>query len=252
MPENVTLRIKRQDGPNQRPYWQTFQVAYQPQMNVITCLQEIAANPVTLDGRKVAPVAWECSCLEEVCGACSMIINGRVRQACSTLVDELLKENPRQITLEPMSKFPVIRDLMVDRSRMFETLKRIKAWVPVEGYYDLGEGPRMTPQQQQEVYPYSRCMTCGCCLEACPQYGPDNDFVGAAGIAQAELFNMHPTGKTLEHDRLEALMGPGGLTDCGQAQNCVRVCPKEIPLTTAIAKAYRRMTLYSLKKLFNR
>lgn len=49
------------------------------------------------------------NCLEEVCGACSMVINGRARQSCSAIVDQL--EQP--IRLEPMSTFPVIRDLQV-------------------------------------------------------------------------------------------------------------------------------------------
>ena len=64
-------------------------------------------------------MVWECNCLEEVCGACTMIINGRVRQACTALIHKL----DQPIVLEPMSKFPVVRDLYVDRSRMFESLK---------------------------------------------------------------------------------------------------------------------------------
>ena len=60
-------------------------------------LGEIAAAAVTAEGRPVAPVAWECNCLEEVCGACTMLVNGRVRQACTALVDSLLAEKPGQI-----------------------------------------------------------------------------------------------------------------------------------------------------------
>jgi len=52
------------------------------------------------------------------------------------------------VRLEPLSKFPVIRDLAVDRSVLFENLKRVKAWVPVDGTYDLGPGPRMTMQSK--------------------------------------------------------------------------------------------------------
>jgi succinate dehydrogenase / fumarate reductase iron-sulfur subunit len=74
-------------------------------MNVISVLQAIAADPVTMDGQEVAPVAWDCNCLEEVCGACSMVINERVMQACSALVDDLLKEGST-ICLKPMTKFP--------------------------------------------------------------------------------------------------------------------------------------------------
>ncbi len=252
MPELVTLTIRRQDRPDTAPYWQTFRVPHVPQMNVISCLQAVAARPVTADGEAVAPVAWECCCLEEVCGSCTMVINGRVRQSCTALVDRLLEENPAGIRLEPMSKFPVVRDLIVDRSRMFEALRRVRAWIPVDGYYDIGPGPRISQREQEEAYPLSRCMTCGCCVEACPQYNDRGEVLGAAAISQAVLFNMHPTGRLNAHERLEALMAPGGITDCGNAQNCVKVCPKDIPLTDSIAKAGRQTTLHALSQWLRR
>jgi len=63
------------------------------------------------------------------------------------------------------------------------------------------------------------------------------------------LFNMHPTGKMHGRERLEALMSEGGLADCGNAQNCVHACPKEIPLTESIAAVGRQSTAYLLKRL---
>ena len=92
-----------------------------------------------------------------------------------------------------MCKFPNIRDLVVDRSQMFDHLKRVHAWIELDGTHDLGPGPRMDQEDVQERYAYSRCMTCGCCLEACPQYDDDN-YIGPQAIAQVRLFNMHPTG----------------------------------------------------------
>src|SRR6185437_13463955 len=117
----------------------------------ISSLMEIARNPVTRDGKATTPIVYDSNCLEEVCGSCAMLINGRARMACSALVDQL--EQP--IKLEPFTKFPVIRDLQVDRSVLFENLKKVKAWVPVDGTYDLGPGPRVYPQQQQANYPLS-------------------------------------------------------------------------------------------------
>ena len=70
-----------------------------------------------------------------------------------------------------MSKFPVLRDLWVDRSRMYRALERVNAWIPVDGYGDRGAGPRESQDSQGVRYPLSECMTCGCCVEACPQYG---------------------------------------------------------------------------------
>jgi len=60
-------------------------------------------------------------------------------------------------------------------------------------------------------------------------------FVGAATIAQVKLFNNHPTGKVLKEERLRAMAGDGGVQDCAYAQNCVKACPKGLPLTDAIA-----------------
>lgn len=244
MSETVRLRIKRQDGPQSPSKWEEFLVPYKPKMNVITMLREIQRNPVTADGEKTTPVVWECSCLEEVCGACTMIINGIPRQACSTLVDQLIQP----ITLQPLTKFPVIRDLMVDREKMFDNLKKVQAWIPIDGTYDLGPGPRMSQKVQEESYLYARCMTCGCCLEACPNVNDKTNFMGPATLAQVRLFNSHPTGALNKEDRLDAIMGDTGITNCGNSQNCVQVCPKQIPLTTAVAELNKDTALYGFKR----
>jgi succinate dehydrogenase / fumarate reductase iron-sulfur subunit len=203
-----------------------------------------------------------------------MLINGRTRQACTALVDRLLEDSPEQIELRPMSKFPVVRDLVVDRTRLFNAIKKVKAWIPVDNYYDMGPGPRQSPKTQQESYPLSQCMSCGCCLEACPQYtkielvrkegetddqfqqrqreAHDHAFMGAHAISQVILFNMNPTGKLNEAERLDVLSHQGGVQVCGNAQNCVAVCPKDIPLTTSIARAGRAVTIQKLKNWFDR
>lgn len=168
-PDSITVRVKRQDGPGKNPYWETHRIPYEPELNVISILQRLAANGVTIEGKRVAPVAWDCGCLEEVCGSCTMQINGRVRQSCSALVDRLIEESGTTLVLEPMSKFPVVRDLVVDRQRLFRGLTRVKAWVPVDSYYDMGPGERQLRSSQEQNYPLSQCMSCGCCVEACPQ-----------------------------------------------------------------------------------
>jgi len=232
MQQMIRLKIRRQDGPNKTSYWENFEIPYKPEMNVVKCLMAIQQNPVNDRGEKTTPVIWECSCLEEVCGSCTMIINGKVRQSCSALIDQLAQP----IILEPMSKFPVVRDLRVDRSKMFDTLKKIRGWINIDGYFNLGEGPRFNEKDRQKAYEFSRCMTCGCCCEACPQFNSRSPFIGAFAFGQVHLFNTHPTGKMNAHERLDAIMRMGGLAECGNAQNCFRACPKNIPLTDAIAE----------------
>ncbi|MDD7056697.1 MAG: succinate dehydrogenase iron-sulfur subunit, partial [Selenomonadaceae bacterium] len=170
MAEQKTVRfiIERQDGPDAKPYTQEFDVPYRPGLNVVAALMEIQKNPVTTDGKKVAPVVWECNCLEKVCGACMMVINGKARQACCSLVDKL----DQPIHLAPARTFPVIRDLLIDRSVMFESLKRIQGWVEVDGTWEVKDAPIQNPYTAQTAYEISHCMTCGCCLEACPNVGP--------------------------------------------------------------------------------
>jgi succinate dehydrogenase / fumarate reductase, iron-sulfur subunit len=261
---SVVFRIMRCDGPGKPSYWQSFKIQVPRNANVISCLQQIAANPVTTEGKVVPPPVWDSGCLEEVCGSCTMVINGKVRQSCSCLIDDYAPNDGDSMTLEPMSKFPVVRDLWVDRSRLFHNLKRVKAWVPIDGTYSLGGGPREEPRKQETRYVLSTCMSCGCCLEACPQFNqiPDQGsreaneaawnegFIGAHAISQARLFNEHETGKQLKGERLDALMGPGGVNDCGNSQNCVKVCPKEIPLTESIAAIGRQTTMHAIAKWF--
>jgi succinate dehydrogenase / fumarate reductase, iron-sulfur subunit len=250
MPQNKTviIKIKRQDNPKAQSRWEEFELAYKPGMNIISSLMEIAANPVTRDGKATTPITYDSNCLEEVCGSCAMLINGRARMACSALIDKL----DQPIRLEPFTKFPVVRDLAVDRSVLFENLKAVKAWVPIDGSYDLGSGPRMSPEEQEAAYPLSRCISCCCCMEACPQFNENTGFVGAATISQVRLFNTHPTGAALKRERLAALMGDGGIQECGYAQNCVEVCPKDIPLTRSISEVGGEVMKQAIGDLFRK
>jgi len=218
MPDKVIVRIERSDGPGHPSRWEEFQVDRRPNANVISVLMQIQRNPVTTDGKTTTPPAWDAACLEEVCGSCTMIINGKVRQACSALIDKLSEP----VTLQPMKKFPLVRDLTVDRLKMFDALKRVRAWIPIDGTYDLGPGP------------------------------PGTAFLGAAAISQVRLFNSHPTGAMNASERLHGLMGEGGVADCGKAANCVDACPKGIPLTSSIADMARETTKQALKDWFLR
>lgn len=267
------VRILRQNHPKSASYWQRFRLKREQGLNVTGVLQRIATHPRTESDEPVAPIAYEANCLEEVCGSCTMLINGRVRQACSALVDRLLEESPDQIELRPMSKFPVVRDLIVDRGRLFRALEKLESWIPVDGYHELGPGPRQSQESQQQAYPLSQCMSCGCCLEACPQYARvdvqshagetddqfrsrqdgiyDSAFIGAHAMSQVVLVNSNPTGQMTAKNRVEALIAPGGIQNCGKAGNCQAVCPKEIPLMTSWARAGRAATIHVLKKLFD-
>jgi len=247
-PKTFILKIYR--GTPEKQYWEEFELVLSPYLNITSALMHVQKHPINRKNEKVTPVAWEQGCLEEVCGSCSMLVNGRPRQGCTALISSLLAATgSNTVTLAPLSKFPLIRDLVVDREKMFTDLKRIKAWVEADDSFDRGVGPKISPKVQEAMYLLSTCMTCGCCTEACPQVNPHSKFIGPAPISQARLFNAHPVGKLMASERLQVLMQEGGVSDCGNAQNCAAVCPKKIPLTESIALMGRQVVKQALKDL---
>ncbi len=247
MSNTYTLKIWRGTPGNQ--YWEEFELKRHEGANIISSLMEIQKNPINKKGEKTTPVAWEQGCLEEVCGSCSMLVNGKPRQACTALIEFYIKETDSfTIVLAPFTKFPLIRDLCVDRTSMFEALKKVRAWIPIDSYNDSGDfGPPISPEVQDALYTLSTCMTCGCCSESCPQVHSDSPYMGPAAMSQIRLFDSNPTGKLQKSQRLRAALSEEGIAGCGNAQNCVRVCPKNIPLTESLALIGREASKQAIK-----
>src|SRR5437667_11968076 len=119
--KQVIVKVKRQAGPKEAARWEEFSLKWRPSMNVIICLRDIAENPVTRDGKETTPVTYDSNCLEEICGSCAMLINGKARMACSAVVDQL--EQP--IRIEPMCKLPLVRDLAGARQCRVESRRLV-------------------------------------------------------------------------------------------------------------------------------
>lgn len=247
METTYTLKIFR--GTPGKQYWEEFELPRHPHANVISALMEIQKNPVNKKGEKTTPVAWEQGCLEEVCGSCSMLVNGRPRQACTAIIEHYLQASKSHtITLAPFTKFPLIRDLCVNRTQMFEALKKVRAWISVDGTEDTGQfGPPISQEVQEAMYVLSTCMTCGCCSESCPQVSEKSDFMGPAAMSQIRFFNANPTGALEKSERMNAALSKEGIAGCGNAQNCARVCPKNIPLTESLSLIGREASKQAIK-----
>jgi succinate dehydrogenase / fumarate reductase, iron-sulfur subunit len=249
---NKTFIVKIYRGVQGKQFWEEFEIELRPNMNVISALMDIQRNPINRKEEKVTPVAYESGCLEEVCGSCSMLINGKPRQACTALVQPILDASGSQvITLAPFSKFPLVRDLHVNRGSMFDNLKKVHAWIDAEDSFDRGFGPRISPNVQEVAYVLSTCMTCGCCSESCPQVNASSPFMGPAPISQVRLFNFHPIGSMNAAERTHAIMKDDGIRGCSNAQNCVAVCPKEIPLTESLAVMQREAGKQAVRDFFS-
>lgn len=250
MLDRFILKVFR--GVPEKQYWEEFELELTPFLNLTTALLQIQKSPVNKENQKVTPVAWEQGCLEEVCGSCTMLVNGRPRQGCTALVHKILEETGGSvIKIAPMTKFPLVKDLVVNRNQMFESLKKVRAWVDVDDSLDRGSGDKVSPSVQDVRYELSTCMTCGCCLEACPQINEHTKFMGAAAISQVRLFNADPIGKLQSEKRLRSLMEEGGIAECGNSQNCVAVCPKKISLTESIALMQKDVNKQAIRDVFS-
>lgn len=241
MEDTYLLKILRGE-PGWR-FWESFRLPFRETANLVSALLEIQKCPVNAEGKKTSPVAFETGCLEEVCGSCSMLVNGRPRQACAALIRSLLQEaNANEIRIAPLTKFPLVKDLIVDRSSMFENLKKIHAWATPSSQEGLG--PPISQEKQELLYSLSSCMTCGCCVEGCPEMHERSSFMGPAIISQVRLFLEHPAAAEESSFRKEVMLQKGGIAGCGKSLNCESLCPKKIPLVDSIAAVNGAVTKY--------
>lgn len=176
------------------------------------------------DENEVMPIVWECNCLQKKCGACAMVINGRPALACSVKLRDVKKG---QITLEPLRKFPVIEDLMVDRSILYENLKQMQVW--------LKEAARKESIDYDMAYEGSRCLQCGCCLEVCPNFYAEGTFSGmAAFIPTARLLSEM---KEDQRKEIYATYRRHIYEGCGKSLACRNICPAGIDIDRLLVKS---------------
>ena len=124
----MLVKIKRQQDPQAEAYWQSFRYDGPKHVTVSAVLDALNYTDDLFDaeGKPAPRIRWECSCMQAVCGGCAMVINGVPALACATFVDEVKGDT---LVLEPLSKFPVIADLVVDRSVIHEQLVKAKAFL---------------------------------------------------------------------------------------------------------------------------
>ena len=221
-----TVKILRQDEPNAQKYYQSFRYSGDAQ-TVAQMLNELnkRVSLTDIDGEQARPVEWECSCLSKKCGACAMLINGIPRLACSAFLNKM---KGRTITLEPLSKFPVIRDLIVDRSYVFEMVKKLNLW--------LENGSWGADGTHEQRYNSAKCIMCGCCLEVCPNFSINTEFAGAAAHVNAFriLDQLRDSGqiRTVAGKYIKYYF-----EGCGKSLACHNICPLGIPVEELMVRS---------------
>ncbi|MBQ7275465.1 MAG: succinate dehydrogenase [Clostridiales bacterium] len=224
----MKVKILRQTHPGAEPYWEEFIYDGPAESSIASVIDEINFRDdiVTADGKKTTRIGWECACLQGMCGACAMVINGVPALACETFVKDLKGD---VITIRPLTKFPVIHDLLTDRSSIQENLKKTNIYI--EKYDpDLAE-------DHEHQYLAAKCLKCGLCLEVCPNYTTGKTFFGAEFANDCYLVSVRNKGK--EAQILKEYRDHFG-NACSKSLSCMDVCPMNIPTLASIGKLYKK------------
>jgi succinate dehydrogenase / fumarate reductase iron-sulfur subunit len=223
----MKVKILRQVSPVSEPYWESFTYDGPEENSIAGVLDYINYHDDVIndEGKSTTRIGWECSCLQGICGACAMVINGVPALACETFVKDC---KGKEITIRPLTKFPVIHDLLVDRSSIQENLKKTDMYV--------GEYKQGADADHEHQYLAAKCLKCGLCLEVCPNYVNGETFYGAAFANDCYLVASRNRDKAGE---ITKLYGEHFGKDCSKALSCMDVCPMKIPTIASMAKFNR-------------
>ena len=219
----MKVRILRQQSPASAPYWEFFVYDGPVDNSVAGVLDYINYHDdiINADGKRTTRIGWECSCLQGICGACAMVINGRPAPACETFLKDL---KGAEIEIRPLRKFLVIHDLVVDRSSIQENLKQANMYI---GEYQPAEDGDHGHQ-----YAAAKCLKCGLCLEVCPNYVNGRTFFGAAFANDCYLVATRNRSKG---GSVRALYAEHFGKTCSKSLSCMDVCPMKISTLASMA-----------------
>ena len=164
--------------------------------------------------------------MQAICGGCAMVINGVPALACNTFADEIKGQD---LVLEPLSKFPVVADLIVNRDSIYENLDQAKVYIDRIAASDK--------RNHEHQYSVAKCLKCGLCLEVCPNYHPGAAFFGAVFANESYLAASQSADKPTE--LVKEYKNHFG-TGCSKALSCQHVCPAGIETITSIMKMNRK------------
>lgn len=230
----VKLRVFRFDPQKHKePRYDVFAVEAKPTDRLLDCLNKVRWQQ---DGS----LAYRMSCAHGICGSDGMTINGVSALACQKLVKDY--DVGKEIVVEPLSFFRVVKDLVVDMEPFFEREKSVH---PAEGIaLKKAEESKEHLQSVEERDRFDddiKCIMCACCVAACPvNLKEDPDYVGPATVLRAHRYIFDSRIKD-ELERLRIMDLPHGAGSCKGYYKCTQVCPKGIQVTKHIFEVKRRI-----------
>ena len=223
----MRIKIRRQRNSALKPYWQEFSYERKDHQTIAGMLEELnyLDDLKDISGNSAPRIHWEQSCLQGMCGACAMVINGIPALACETFLRDIKKET---VVLEPLRKFPVITDLIVDRSVIDTYLKKEGAFI---------EEYKGAPHAEYDhMYQAGKCLKCGLCLEVCPNFSDGRSFYGAAFANDCYLIASRSGTRDAALTKAYQEHFERG---CSKSLSCVDICPMKIPTLASISKMNR-------------
>jgi len=224
--DNVTVRIRRSSGSEGGSAYQDFDVPYQKWMRVLDALNWIAENRAT-------DLAYRWFCGSKMCGTCAVRMNGREVLACWEAVEPAM-------TIEPLRNLPVIRDLVVDRTRYEDKVASLEPWLERPSPY-TGFPEPLNHKQMKDASKALDCISCMCCYSACPVIGLGDltDFAGPAPLVQLAQTALDPRN---DPEKLRRSLALTDIFNCVSCYKCEEVCPAHIPIVSRIIEPLKAKT----------
>jgi succinate dehydrogenase / fumarate reductase iron-sulfur subunit len=219
----VELRIRRfNPETDAEPHWESYDLEADPTDRVLDLLHQVKwYQDGTLTFRR--------SCAHGVCGSDAMLINGKNRLACATLV----RDAGERIEVEAMRALPLVKDLLVDQEGFWAKYRDVMPYLVNDDIPADGLERRQSPFDRAKYEDTSRCILCAACTTACPVFWTNPDYVGPAAIVNAHRF-IFDSRDTAHAERLELMADADGVWRCRTVFNCVEACPRGINVTRAI------------------
>jgi len=224
--KTVEIRVKRFDPDTKQFTVKSYRLEVDRFTTVLSAL-------IAIKERQDQTLSIRYSCRMGICGSCGMVVNGKPRLACET---NILKECGDTVEVEPMLGHPVLRDLVCDFDDFFAKHRSVKPWLIRRDRAEKFRAEKeyvQTIKQLDEYLPFTYCIKCGLCVDACPVSNLNPGFKGPQALSQAYRYIADSRDEGAKA-RLEALDTFEGVWGCEFLGACSRVCPKGVDPALAI------------------